>query len=54
MMREAILGTMRTTGMIMLILIAAWYLNFVLSLIGVNRILNGIPRRSRGCRLFSR
>ena len=40
MMREAILGTMRTTGMIMLILVAAWFLNFVLSAIGVNRTLN--------------
>jgi C4-dicarboxylate transporter DctM subunit len=39
MMRAAILGTMRTTGMIMLILIAAWFLNFVLSTIGVNRTL---------------
>jgi C4-dicarboxylate transporter, DctM subunit len=39
MMREAILGTMRTTGMIMLILIAAWYLNYVLSFIGVNKVL---------------
>jgi C4-dicarboxylate transporter, DctM subunit len=39
MMREAILGTMRTTGMIMLILIAAWYLNYVLSFIGVNKAL---------------
>jgi C4-dicarboxylate transporter, DctM subunit len=40
MMRAALLGTMRTTGMIVLILIAAWYLNFVLSQIGVNRMLN--------------
>ena len=40
MLREAMLGTMRTTGMILLILIAAWFLNFVLSAIGVNRMLN--------------
>jgi tripartite ATP-independent transporter DctM subunit len=42
MMREAILGTMRTTGMIMLILVAAWFLNFVLSTIGVNQTLNAL------------
>jgi C4-dicarboxylate transporter, DctM subunit len=40
MLREAMLGTMRTTAMIVLILISAWYLNFVLSQIGVNRMLN--------------
>lgn len=39
MLREAILGTMRTTGLIFLILIAAWFLNFVLSAIGVNKML---------------
>ncbi|MGH6921399.1 MAG: TRAP transporter large permease, partial [Geminicoccaceae bacterium] len=39
MLREAILGTMRTTGMIFLILIGAWFLNFVLSAIGMNRML---------------
>jgi tripartite ATP-independent transporter DctM subunit len=39
MLREAILGTMRTTGLIFLILIGAWFLNFVLSAIGVNRML---------------
>jgi tripartite ATP-independent transporter DctM subunit len=39
MLREAALGTMRTTGMIFLILIGAWFLNFVLSAIGVNRML---------------
>jgi tripartite ATP-independent transporter DctM subunit len=38
-LREAILGTMRTTGLIFLILIGAWFLNFVLSAIGVNRML---------------
>jgi tripartite ATP-independent transporter DctM subunit len=41
MMHSAILGTMRTTGMIVLILIAAWFLNFVLASIGVNRLLSG-------------
>lgn len=39
MLREAILGTMRTTGLIFLILIGAWFLNFVLSAVGVNRML---------------
>lgn len=39
MMREAILGTMRTTGLVFLILIGAWFLNFVLSAIGVNKML---------------
>jgi tripartite ATP-independent transporter DctM subunit len=39
MLRDAILGTMRTTGLIFLILIGAWFLNFVLSKIGVNRML---------------
>ena len=39
MLRDAILGTMRTTGLIFLILIGAWFLNFVLSAIGVNRML---------------
>ena len=40
MLRESILGAMRTTGMIVLILVAAWYLNFVMSTIGANRMLN--------------
>jgi C4-dicarboxylate transporter, DctM subunit len=39
MLRDAILGTMRTTGLIFLILIGAWFLNFVLAKIGVNRML---------------
>jgi tripartite ATP-independent transporter DctM subunit len=39
MLRDAILGTMRTTGLIFLILIGAWFLNFVLSKIGVNQML---------------
>ena len=35
MLREAIEGTMRTTSMIMLIILAAIFLNFVLSIIGL-------------------
>src|SRR5690606_18800899 len=35
MLLEAIDGTVRTTGMIMLIVMAAWYLNFVLSALGL-------------------
>lgn len=40
MLLEAIDGTMRTTGMIMLIVAAAWFLNFVLSAIGLVNALN--------------
>ncbi|MEL7178631.1 MAG: TRAP transporter large permease [Pseudomonadota bacterium] len=39
MMRQAIEGTMRTTAMIMLIIIAAVFLNFVLSIIGLTQSL---------------
>ena len=39
MMRQAIEGTMRTTAMIMLIIIAAVFLNFVLSVIGLTQAL---------------
>ena len=39
MMRQAIEGTMRTSAMIMLIIIAAVFLNFVLSIIGVTQAL---------------
>lgn len=39
MMRDAIEGTMRTTAMIMLIIIAAVFLNFVLSVIGLTQAL---------------
>ncbi len=39
MMRAAIEGTMRTTSMIMLIIVAAVFLNFVLSVIGLTRAL---------------
>jgi C4-dicarboxylate transporter, DctM subunit len=40
MLLEALDGTMRTTGMIMLIVAAAWFLNFVLSAIGLVSALN--------------
>ena len=39
MLREAIEGTMRTTSMIMLIILAAIFLNFVLSIIGLTQAL---------------
>jgi C4-dicarboxylate transporter, DctM subunit len=37
MLREAFEGTMRTTGMIMLIILAAVFLNFILGFIGVTK-----------------
>ena len=37
MLRQAILGTMRTTAVIRLIIIAAVFLNFVLSIIGLTQ-----------------
>ena len=40
MLLDALDGTMRTTGMIMLIVAAAWFLNFVLSAIGLVGALN--------------
>ncbi len=40
MMLDVLDGTMRATGMIMLIVIAAWFLNFVLSALGFVSILN--------------
>jgi len=40
MLLEAIDGTMRTTGMIMLVVAGAWFLNFVLSAIGLVGALN--------------
>ncbi len=40
MLLQALDGTMRTTGMIMLIVAAAWFLNFVLSAIGLVNALN--------------
>ena len=39
MLRQAIEGTMRTTSMIMLIIVAAVFLNFVLSVIGLTQAL---------------
>ena len=35
---------MRSTGMIMLIVIAAWFLNFVLSALGLVSALNSVSR----------
>ena len=40
MLLHALDGTMRTTGMIMLIVIAAWFLNFVLSALGMVAAIN--------------
>ncbi len=40
MLLEALDGTMRTTGMIMLIVMAAWFLNFVLSAMGLVQAVN--------------
>ena len=40
MLTQAIDGTMRTTGMIMLIVMAAWFLNFVLSALGLVTAVN--------------
>jgi C4-dicarboxylate transporter DctM subunit len=42
MLAQALDGTMRTTGMIMLIVASAWFLNFVLSAIGLVNALNGL------------
>ena len=39
MLRQAVEGTMRTTSMIMLIILAAVFLNFVLSIIGLTQAL---------------
>ena len=40
MVMEALEGTMRTTGMIMLIIIASYFLNFVLASAGITRELS--------------
>ena len=40
MLREALEGTMRTTGMVMMILVAAFFLNFVISSIGLTAQVN--------------
>ena len=42
MLREALLGTMRSTGMIMLIVVAAYFLNFVMSSIGLTTRLTDV------------
>ncbi|MEO0729513.1 MAG: TRAP transporter large permease [Pseudomonadota bacterium] len=42
MLREAFEGTMRTTAMIMLIILAATFLNFILGFIGVTQALIGL------------
>jgi len=42
MLREALLGTMRSTGMIMLIIVAAYFLNFVMSSIGLTTKLTDV------------
>jgi tripartite ATP-independent transporter DctM subunit len=44
MLREALLGTMRSTGMIMLIVVAAYFLNFVMSSIGLTTLLTDAIR----------
>ena len=41
MLREAVEGTMRTTAMVMLIILAAIFLNFVLAAIGLTQLLTG-------------
>ena len=40
MLRDAIEGTMRTTGMVMMILVAAFFLNFVITSIGLTAKVN--------------
>ena len=42
MMREALEGTMKTTAMIMLIMTAAYFLNFILSAVGLTREINSV------------
>lgn len=42
MLRNALLGTMRSTGMIMLIIVAAYFLNFVMSAIGLTTRLTDV------------
>jgi tripartite ATP-independent transporter DctM subunit len=41
MLREAVEGTMRSTAMVMLIFVAAYFLNFVISAIGLTTLLTG-------------
>ena len=45
MLRAALLGTMRSTGMIMLIIVAAYFLNFVMSSIGLTTALTDTVQR---------
>ncbi len=40
MLRDAILGTMRTNGLVFLTLVTAWFLNFVLSSVGITQMLS--------------
>ena len=40
MLRDAIEGTMRTTGMVMMILVAAFFLNFIITAIGLTAKVN--------------
>ena len=41
MLQEAVEGTMRSTAMVMLIFVAAYFLNFVISAIGLTTLLTG-------------
>lgn len=45
MLREAVEGTMRSTAMVMLIVVAAYFLNFVISAIGLTTQLTGFIER---------
>jgi len=46
MLRQAVLGTMRTTAMIMLIITSAYFLNFVLSSVGATQALSRLVTQS--------
>jgi len=50
MLKEALENTMRTTAMVMLIIIAAYFLNFVISAIGLTTMLTFFPLSPCGCR----
>jgi TRAP-type C4-dicarboxylate transport system permease large subunit len=45
MLRDAVEGTMRSTAMVMLIVVAAYFLNFVISAIGLTTQLTGYIER---------
>jgi tripartite ATP-independent transporter DctM subunit len=45
MLREAVEGTMRSTAMVMLIFVAAYFLNFVISAIGLTTLLTSFIER---------